>query len=185
MVRLVRHEPGRGPQVAPSDALQHADALYNLARYLCRSPTDAEDLVQETYARALRAWAQFEAGTNLKAWLMRILRNLFLERLRQGGRHGLGAVASAEELERAEAPEPDAWLRGDFELDRMRGLVAREIEGALRQLSEASRTIVLLDLDGLTEGETALVMGCAVGTVKSRLARARAALRELLAEYRR
>jgi RNA polymerase sigma-70 factor (ECF subfamily) len=185
MMKLVMGDPESAPEAAPRDALRHADALYNLARYLCRSPVDAEDLVQETYARALRAWGQFEAGTNLKAWLMRILRNLFLERLRQGSRQGPGVVASDADLARAEAPEPDAWLRGDFELDRMRGLVAREIEAALRQLSEESRTVVLLDLDGLTEGEAALVMGCAVGTVKSRLARARATLRQLLAEYRR
>jgi RNA polymerase sigma-70 factor (ECF subfamily) len=165
------------------EALVHADALYNLARHLTGHAADAEDLVQETYARAFRAWGQFSAGTDLRAWLFRILRNTFLDRVRREGRQpvedGLEAADDAAE------PGGDAWLRGDLELERMRGLVAEEIEAALEALPEAARTIVLLDIEGLTEPEVALVMGCAVGTVKSRLWRARAALRARLADYRR
>ncbi len=137
------------------EALAYADTLYNLARYLTRSPTDAEDLVQETYARALSASHQFTPGTNLKAWLFRILRNTFISQYRHE-RHnptvgGLDTVAPT----------------------------AR----ALTSLSEEARTVILLDLEGLTEVEVAQVVGCAVGTVKSRLARARAALREKLRDY--
>ena len=182
-VRLVTRAPPDPEGDRPgAEALAHADALYRLARYLTRNPADAEDLVQETYARALRAWGRFAAGTDLRAWLLRILRNAFLDRARRD-RHG-GAVP-ARVPDDAEDPVDDAWLRGDFELERMRGLVGEEIEGALRALPEESRTIVLLDVEGLTEAEVALVVGCPVGTVKSRLARARAALRTRLAEYRR
>src|ERR1700732_5577925 len=112
------------------EALAYADTLYNLARYLTRSPTDAQDLVQETYARALSASHQFTPGSNLKAWLFRILRNTFLSQYRHE-RHnptvgGLDTVAPA-----TPAPETVQWLRGDVELDRLRKGGGAEIEGAL------------------------------------------------------
>jgi len=164
------------------EALAYADTLYNLARYLTRSPTDAEDLVQETYARALSAVHQFTPGTNLKAWLFRILRNTFLSQYRHE-RHnptvgGLDTVVAI-----TPGAESTQWLRGDLELDRLRKVVGEEIERALASLSEEARTVILLDLEGLTEVEVAQVVGCAVGTVKSRLSRARAALREKLRDY--
>jgi RNA polymerase sigma-70 factor (ECF subfamily) len=166
------------------EALAHADALYNLARYLTRSAAGAEDLVQETYARAIRAWDQFAPGSSLKAWLFAILRNAFVGEYRQQRRNPVqGGYDTVDPS--AQGPGDDAWLRDDFELERMRRLVAGEIEEALLSLSEDARTVVLLDLEGLTEVEVAQVMGCAVGTVKSRLARARAALRRRLADYAR
>ncbi len=162
-------------------ALAHADALYNLARYLVRDAAAAEDLVQETYARAIRARDQFAPGSNLKAWLFAILRNAFLGEYRREHRNSV----QGGQGEAAQDPADDAWLRDDFELERMRRLVAGEIEDALLSLSEEARTVVLLDLEGLTEAEVAQAMGCAPGTVKSRLARARAALRRRLADYAR
>jgi RNA polymerase sigma-70 factor (ECF subfamily) len=168
-----------GPGFA-EQSLAHADALYNLARYL--DPAGAEDLVQETYARALQAEERFASGTNLKAWLFRILRNLFITRYRRERRHGPPPGVQAEEVERVDEA---SCLRDDVELERMRGLVGAEIEAALLALSDDARTAILLDLEGFTESEVAHVVGCAVGTVKSRLARARAALRLRLAEYAR
>ena len=167
--------PGRD-----EDLLVHADALYNLARYLTRDPSEAEDLVQETYVRALRAWSDFAPGTNVKAWLLRILRNAFISRYRQELRH-----PSPEEYDTTEpASEAAAGeAHAGSQPEQLRRVVSSEIEAALRTLSEDSRTVILLDVEGFTESEVALVLGCAVGTVKSRLSRARAALRLKLADY--
>jgi RNA polymerase sigma-70 factor (ECF subfamily) len=166
------------------EALAYADTLHNLARYLTGSPTDAEDLVQETYARALRSAHQFTPGTNLKAWLFRILRNSFISGYRHE-RHNpiVGGLDTVDPT--AQGPERQEWLRDDLELDRLRHVVGEEIERALMTLSDEARTVVLLDLEGLSEAEVAQVVGCAVGTVKSRLARARAALRLELQDYAR
>jgi RNA polymerase sigma-70 factor, ECF subfamily len=166
------------------DALAYADTLFNLARYLTGNATDAEDLVQETYARALRAAEQFTPGTNLKAWLFRILRNTSASAYRRQRRSPLvGGLDTVAPLVPTALDE--SWLRDDLELDRLRKLVAAEIEAALLELSEEGRLAILLDLEGLSEAEVAGVMGCAVGTVKSRLARARAALRQSLRDYAR
>jgi RNA polymerase sigma-70 factor (ECF subfamily) len=174
VVIAMSRRPSPDPGAAPpfEDALAHADALYNLARHLTRNAADAEDLVQETYARAVRAWGMRDADASLAAWLFRILRNAWLDRWRRDRRSPLDAALGS-----------DVWLRNDVELERMRGLVSEEIEAALATLSDDARTVVLLDVEGFTETEVAHVLGCAVGTVKSRLARARAALRAKLADY--
>jgi RNA polymerase sigma-70 factor, ECF subfamily len=167
-------EPSFGEQL-----LAEADALYNFARYLARDASLAEDLVQETFARALDAEAQFVVGTKLKAWLFRILRNAFVDRRRRERKNPVELRDASEDSNDSR----DDWLRGDIEIDRLRGLVQSDIEAALARLSDDARAVVLLDLEGCTETEIAKVMDTAVGTVKSRLARARAVLREALQEY--
>jgi RNA polymerase sigma-70 factor (ECF subfamily) len=168
----------------PHEALRHVDSLHGFAYQLNKSPGGAEDLVQEAFARALAAKEQFEAGTNLKAWLFRILRNVHLDALRRARRHPTldlddGGAESSWTHERGVE-----HLRGDAELEALRHLVAEDIDAALSTLSSDARTIVLLDFEGFTELELAEILGCAPGTVKSRLARARAALRQRLEEYR-
>src|SRR5215831_21424078 len=104
------------------EALAYADSLFNLARHLTGNPTDAEDLVQETYARALGAAAQFTPGTNLKAWLFRILRNTFISSYRRR-RHDptVGGLDTVDPSAQGAAHEE--WLRGDPELERLRKIV--------------------------------------------------------------
>ncbi len=181
-MRLVREPPAAE---ASADPLAYLDALHRLARHLTRSAADAEDLVQETYARALRPGAGFRPGSDLRAWLFRILRNAFLDGRRREARAPIESAGDEDVGARPDVAAEDQLLRGDAELERLRRVVGEEIEAALDSLSEDARTVILLDLEGLAEAEIAEVMGCAPGTVKSRLFRARAVLRERLAEYRR
>ena len=174
---------GRTTSPVARQALEHLDALHHFARHLSGSATEAEDLVQETYARALGAEASFSPGTNMRGWLFRILRNLYIDGRR---RAKLAPIADADEEQAAErAPYAQEPLRGDLEIEALRGVVAGAIEEALATLSPDARAVVLLDLEGFTETEVAEVLGCPLGTVKSRLARARDALRQRLVEYRR
>lgn len=177
---------------APADAtfagrvLEHVHALHGFAFRLSHNAAEAEDLVQDTFTRALAAADQFRPGSNLRSWLFRILRNLYIDGRRRARRSPLREPLAAD----GEAPEAATdvaaeLLRGDVELDCLRRLVAEQIESALFALSEEARAVILLDLEGFSEPEVAEVMGCAPGTVKSRLARARAALRVKLAEYAR
>ena len=153
--------------------LVHADALYHLARYLTLSAVDAEDMVQ-IVARAFAASRQFDPDSNLKAWLFRILRNACIDLMRR--RRVLEVEPPTSSDERADEGGEDAEVRR---------MLAHEIEAALLSLPEASRAVILLDLEGLTEVEAAAVLDCPVGTIKSRLARARAALRRTLRDYAR
>jgi RNA polymerase sigma-70 factor (ECF subfamily) len=171
---------GRAPG-RDEDLLAHASALYNLARYLTRNSSEAEDLVQETYVRALRGSDDFAPGTNMKAWLFRILRNAFISRYRHERRQPSPAAYDTIEQAGEDGSEPPR--QAGPEPEQLRRVVSGEIEAALRTLSDDARTVILLDVEGFTETEAATVLGCAVGTVKSRLNRARAILRSKLADY--
>lgn len=175
---------GAGRVDGRESLLAHAEALHHLARHLVRDRAQAEDLVQETYARAFRALPRMEPGSGSRAWLCRILRNAHLDACRRERRSPFDRDASpADAAERARPA--DGALRGDAELEMLRAVVAREISSALQRLPEGARLVVLLDAEGFSEEEIAEAMDCPAGTVKSRLSRGRAELRELLADYRR
>ena len=166
------------------EAIAHVDALHRLARRLTGDDRDAEDLVQETYAHALAALDRFEPGTDLRAWLLRILRNAHVSAWRRS-RRGPRPLEGDEDGDGDGAIAEDPFLRGDLAPEQLRAVVGTEIEAALGALGPDARMLVLLHLEGLTDRELAEVMGCPVGTVKSRLFRARAALRARLAPYAR
>jgi RNA polymerase sigma-70 factor (ECF subfamily) len=183
--RAVRDtEPRPDDRPLAKQALEHLDALYAFAWRLSRDRHVAEDLVQETFARGLAGSQSFVPGTHLKAWLFRILRNAFLDQRRREGRSPLRAVSEVPEAGVA-ADSPLPGTPSDVKLEQLRHLVARDIDAALSALSDDHRAVVLLDFEGFSEQDIAEVMDCAAGTVKSRLARARAALREQLREYAR
>ncbi len=161
----------------PRQALEHLDALYNFAMYLTRKPSEAEDLVQETYLRALRFSHRFERGTHLRAWLFQILRNTFLTFYRVRERES--------PLAEDGVPDWDAPMFHEAPDDDQGALEAHtDLERALRRLPEEFRTVLLLaEVEGMPLEEVAHVMGCPVGTVKSRIFRAKERLRALLRDY--
>jgi RNA polymerase sigma-70 factor (ECF subfamily) len=163
------------------EALAHADALHDFAYHLSGNPTEADDLVQETYARALGAAEQFVLGSNLKAWLFRILQHLFIDDYRrQRARQTEGGLDTTDAVPPAGA-QPAQDELGQRQLTEV---VGHEIEAALMKLAPDARLAVLLDLQGFDEAEMATLLDCPPGTVKSRLFRARATLRDLLREHR-
>jgi RNA polymerase sigma-70 factor (ECF subfamily) len=159
------------------DALEHLNALYNFAMYLTRNPPEADDLVQETYLRAFRFSHRFQPGTHLRAWLFQILRNTFLTFYRLRERE----AAVAEDG----VPDWDVPMFHDAPEENPHAVEAHtDLERALRRLPEEFRTVLLLaEVEGLPLEDVARVMACPVGTVKSRIFRAKERLRALLAEY--
>jgi RNA polymerase sigma-70 factor (ECF subfamily) len=158
-------------------ALDHLDALYNFAIYLTRNPPEADDLVQETYLRAFRFAHRFQAGTHLRAWLFQILRNTFLTFYRLREREA--AIADDG------VPDWDVPMFHDAPESSASAMDAHtDLERALSRLPEEFRTVLLLaEVEGMPLEEVARVMSCPVGTVKSRIFRAKERLRGLLAEY--
>jgi RNA polymerase sigma-70 factor (ECF subfamily) len=167
------------------EARPYLDTLYSTALRLTRSPVDAEDLVQDTLVRAYRFYDRFEAGTNFKAWLLRIQMNTFVNRYRRTTRERQvfeGPMATPV----GEGVMSRATMRGltDPVGDAQRQLIAREISRAFEQLSEDARAMVLLaDVEELSYKEIAEVMGCPIGTVMSRLHRARKQLQVSLQQH--
>jgi RNA polymerase sigma-70 factor (ECF subfamily) len=167
------------------EMLGHLDTLYGVSCRMTKSTTEAEDLVQDTVVKAMRARDQFQPGTNLKAWLLRILTNTFINRYRRGG------------LERDLLDGPDidsltdGWIGAttmramrDPETQALTPLVEAEVQRALDELPEEFRlAVVLSDIEELSYKEIAEAMGCPIGTVMSRLHRGRKLLQKTLRDH--
>jgi RNA polymerase sigma-70 factor, ECF subfamily len=155
-------------------ALSHIDSLYGLALRLTRRAADAEDLVQDTYLKAFRSAHQFEAGTNLKAWLFTILHNTFRNNRRHDGRNPVDVDSEAVERAAGEGP---ADLSPEQILSR--GTLDADLQAALDALPDAFRQAVWLrDVEELSYAEIARILDVPIGTVMSRISRGRRALSE-------
>jgi RNA polymerase sigma-70 factor (ECF subfamily) len=165
--------------------LAHLDTMYAVSCRMTRSTSEAEDLVQDTIVKAMRARDQFEPGTNMKAWLLRIMTNTFINRYRRGGL----------EREIFEGPDADSLTDGwvgattmramrDPETQALTPLVEAEVQRALDALPDEFRlAVVLSDIEELSYKEIAEAMNCPIGTVMSRLHRGRKLLQKTLREH--
>jgi RNA polymerase sigma-70 factor (ECF subfamily) len=169
------------------DALVYLDQLYSAAMRMTRNPQDAEDLVQETYAKAFAAFHQFREGTNLKAWLYRILTNAFINTYRKKQRQPIqDSQEQIEDWQLARAETHTSAGLKSAEAEALDHLPDSDVKAALQQIPEDFRLAVYLaDVEGFAYKEIAEIMGTPVGTVMSRLHRGRSQLRTLLADYAR
>nr|WP_305367290.1 sigma-70 family RNA polymerase sigma factor [Arthrobacter sp. ov407] len=167
------------------DAMQYVDQLYSAAMRMARNPSDAEDLVQEAYTKAFSAFHQYKPGTNLKAWLYRILTNTYINLYRKRQREPLQSNSDTIEdwqLARAES-HTSSGLRS-AEAEALDHLPDSDVKRALQSIPEEFRLAVYFaDVEGFAYKEISDIMNTPIGTVMSRLHRGRKMLRDMLADY--
>ncbi len=169
-----------------ADALGYLDQLYGAALRMTRNPADAEDLVQETFAKAYASFAQFTPGTNLKAWLYRILTNTFINNYRKKQRQPQSTGQELEDWQLAKAEAHTSTGLRSAEMEALDRMPHSAVTQAMNELAPDFRLAVYLaDVEGFAYKEIAEIMGTPIGTVMSRLNRGRNQLRAKLADFAR
>ncbi len=168
-----------------SEALPHMDLLYNYALRMTYNSADAEDLVQETFLKAFRFWDSYEKGTNIRAWLFRIMKNAYINRYRKEKKEP--ETVEYEEVENFyNSIRESVSESSDLQETLYNNLLEDDVATAIAELPEDFRTVVILcDIEGLTYEEVAEFVDCPIGTVRSRLHRGRKMLRAKLLDYAR
>lgn len=170
-------------EIFDHEFLPHLDAMYNFAYRLTFDQDDAKDLVQDTYMKAFRFITSFQQGTNAKAWLYRILKNSFINDFRKKSKEP--SKVDYQEVENFYNSEyVDENKTVDLRIDSVKDMMGDEVTMALNSLAVDFRTVIILcDLEGFTYEEMAKILDIPIGTVRSRLHRARNLLKEKLKSY--
>ncbi|HHP7240176.1 MAG TPA: sigma-70 family RNA polymerase sigma factor [Cyclobacteriaceae bacterium] len=166
-----------------NEFIPHLDSMYNFAFRLTFDEDDAKDLVQETYLKAYRFINSFHRGTNAKAWLFRILKNSFINEFRKKSKEP-GKVDYQEVENYYNSDEVNKAITPDLRVESVKDMIGDEVTNALNSLALDFRTVIILcDLEGFTYEEMAKILDIPIGTVRSRLHRARNLLKERLRSY--
>lgn len=170
-------------EIFDKEFLPNIDAMYNFAYRLTFDEDDAKDLVQDTYMKAYRFINSFQRGTNAKAWLYRILKNSFINDFRKKSKEP--SKVDYQEVENFyNSDDVDTNKTVDLRIDSLKDMMGDEVSNALNALAVDFRTVIILcDLEGFTYEEMAKILDIPIGTVRSRLHRARNLLKEKLKSY--
>jgi RNA polymerase sigma-70 factor (ECF subfamily) len=166
-----------------TEAFPHKDILFNFALRTTGDKDDAHDLLQETFMKAFRFWDKYEKGTNIRAWLFRIMKNSYINRYRKETREP-GMVDYDDVENFYDSIRDDSTDSNDLQKRMYSNMLSDEVTEALQSLPEDFRTVVILcDIEGLMYDEISEFLNCPIGTVRSRLHRGRKILEEKLYDY--
>ncbi len=170
-------------EIFNGEFMPHVDSMYNFAYKLSFDEDDAKDLVQDTYLKSFRFINSFERGTNAKAWLFRILKNSFINEYRKKSKQP-SKVDYNEVEQYYNSDDVDESITTDLRVETVQHMIGDEISGALNGIPVDFRTVIILsDLEGFTYEEMSKILDIPIGTVRSRLHRARNMLKDKLASY--